>query len=555
MNPNEQAYEALKRWQKALSLTDSDTQLGPPNPGQGNQPPADLKDVEFYKKRYQEAMERGYPLSDRDRRELESLQQVLHLRDEDVWAIEQQLAHKDEDTRANEQQLADTVLQSDKTRVEPSRVVLDASDPRLNFPAATPPTPLDADSEARNAEAANIESQNAATPQNAFNLEQPQTPNEQAILKRKQELMRQQEAGTSGAAPVGEMGQQGAENAAHTSFEANLNQDQANPSESGPAPEPLSSEQSSREAGGTAPDPASEPIQPPPGRQVAGKVKVDRRPWLVSMILLGCTLGILAGAWLAARTYLTPPAKDPVAAGQFFQAGTQQARQGQNSKAIADLDQAIRLSPSDPNLYLNRGVAHYQAGNLSAALNDYNQALKLNPNFAEAWSNRSQVYVTQQRYDEANSDASRAIQLNPNLTEAYLNRGNALFGRNNLDGAFQDYQKVLQLKQDPANWSKAYNNLGNINAARNQLDPAIKNYDQAIEQVRSYADAFFNRALALERKGQCPEAVQGFRDALNLYQNQGNSEMSKRAQSNVDRLGQCTTSPGKSPQPSPTSSV
>jgi tetratricopeptide (TPR) repeat protein len=545
MNPNEQAYEALRRWQKALSLTDSDTQLVPPSPAQENQSPAKPKDVEFYKKQYQEAMERGYPLSDRDRRELESLRQVLHLRDEDVLTIEQQLAR--------------TVLQTNETTVELPRAVTASPSPHTNAPADAHPASRPANSEIEATEATNAMPQNAAPSPNDFSFEQvlSQLPsNVKAVFR---QMLKKEETSIPGAAASEPMGQQPVSYpAANTEFASSevippgQPDFQAGMATNNPAENPTSIQT----PGGITPDPAFEPVQnPPEGRRMRARVKADRRPWLISIILLGMTLGILAGAWLAARTYLVPPVKDPAAADRFFQSGTQQAKQGRNSQAIAELNQAIQLNPNDPNLYLNRGVTHYQEGNLTAALEDYNQALKLNPNFAEALSNRSQVYVAQQRYDEAINDASRAIQLNPNLTEAYLNRGNAYFGKNNLDGATQDYQKVLQLKPDPANQSKAYNNLGNVNAAQKQLDTAITNYDQAILLVRGYADAFFNRALALARKNQCADAIQGFRDAANLYQNQGNSEMQRRAERNVERLQKCTPAPGGSPQPSPSSSV
>lgn len=548
MNPNEQAYEALRRWQKALSLTDSDTQLVPPSPAQENQSPAKPKDVEFYKKQYQEAMERGYPLSDRDRQELESLRQVLHLRDEDVQTIEQQL-------------LARTVLQTNETTVEPPRVITDAASPYSPVSADAHPASRSADAEVGASEATNATPQTAAPSPGNSSLEQvlSQLPsNMQAVV---QQMLKKEETGIPGSASSGEMGQQ---LAAHPDEFGVSGAASSEPMGQHPVSNPaagtefassevLLPDQPDSQSGMAANNPAEQ--NPPEGARIQARVKVDRRPWLISIILLGMTLGILAGVWLAVRTYLVPPVKDPEAADRFFQSGTQQAKQGRNSQAIAELNQAIQLNPNDPNLYLNRGVTHYQDRNLTAALEDYNKALNLNPNFAEALSNRSQVYVAQQRYDEAINDASRAIQLNPNLTEAYLNRGNAYFGKNNLDGATQDYQKVLQLKPDPANQSKAYNNLGNINAARNQLDTAITNYDQAILMVRGYADAFFNRALALARKNQCAEAIQGFRDAANLYQNQGNSEMQRRAERNVRRLQKCTPAPDSSPQPSPGSSV
>jgi tetratricopeptide (TPR) repeat protein len=575
MNPSEKVFQELKRQQKALSLTDSDTQSVNPDLAPDGQPP-NQKDIDFYKKQYQDAMERQYPLLDSDRRELESLQQVLHLKYEEVLEIEQQLhmtlRSKNEGGVEIEQQLANTVLQTNETAFDSGRIPSPPPSPSFESPSendfglsadASNPLP-DAFSQPPVNRPVNLPPVPMASEQANLSLSQEQVINQ---------LKAKYGAGAVSASSSDDPWAQPPANANPDFPAANPEQPQTDflqqPFEyAAAAAQPLSTvtvtvvpetpvqaapvEVLSAEVAGLD----STPPATVAGRSKPGKVQFDRRPWLISLGLLAATLGILSGIWLAVRTYFTPAAQpNPEAAEPFFQSGTQQAKQWQNAKAIADLDQAIRLNPNDPSLYLNRGIAHYQAGDLSKALNDYNEAIRLNSNFAEAYSNRCQLFVTQQRYDDAVTDCSRAIDLNSNLIEAYLNRGNALFGKNNLDNALQDYQKAQQ-SQDPAIQSKAYNNTGNIYAARGQLDQAIASYDEAIKLVRTYADAFFNRALALQRKNQREEAAQGFRDAANLYRNQGNIEMSRRAEGNANRLQQGGGSaPAGSPPPEQTTST
>lgn len=52
--------------------------------------------------------------------------------------------------------------------------------------------------------------------------------------------------------------------------------------------------------------------------------------------------------------------------------------------AIADCDQAIKLDPSNPYLYLRRGQARQGAGDLEAANTDFTEALRLDPGNSQA---------------------------------------------------------------------------------------------------------------------------------------------------------------------------
>lgn len=71
--------------------------------------------------------------------------------------------------------------------------------------------------------------------------------------------------------------------------------------------------------------------------------------------------------------------------------------------AIDDFNQAIKLDPNNTKAFYSRGYAKYKLGNIEyiklqqketaikyyqEAINDFNQAINLNPNNAEAYNNR-----------------------------------------------------------------------------------------------------------------------------------------------------------------------
>ena len=62
--------------------------------------------------------------------------------------------------------------------------------------------------------------------------------------------------------------------------------------------------------------------------------------------------------------------------------------QGNYADAIQALDEAIRLSPNDPNnaiAWNNKGLALYSQGEYDEAVNAYEEAIRLNPRDADAW--------------------------------------------------------------------------------------------------------------------------------------------------------------------------
>ena len=57
--------------------------------------------------------------------------------------------------------------------------------------------------------------------------------------------------------------------------------------------------------------------------------------------------------------------------------------------AIADFDEAIRLSPRASNAYYDRGLARVEIKQFDKALADYDAAIRMNPGFDEVYLSRA----------------------------------------------------------------------------------------------------------------------------------------------------------------------
>jgi tetratricopeptide (TPR) repeat protein len=86
---------------------------------------------------------------------------------------------------------------------------------------------------------------------------------------------------------------------------------------------------------------------------------------------------------------------------------------GQSDKALADYDQAIRLSPAFSEAFYNRAFARHRLGQYEQALQDYDRVLFLEPDLASGYFNRSFTQAALGRYDRAVADVGKALQLSP----------------------------------------------------------------------------------------------------------------------------------------------
>ena len=72
--------------------------------------------------------------------------------------------------------------------------------------------------------------------------------------------------------------------------------------------------------------------------------------------------------------------------------------------SLADLNQAIRLAPKAPMLYLARGRTYAEAGMTKKAIEDFTQTLQMDPNAYAAYLERAYANMTLKRNDRAISD-------------------------------------------------------------------------------------------------------------------------------------------------------
>ena len=112
-------------------------------------------------------------------------------------------------------------------------------------------------------------------------------------------------------------------------------------------------------------------------------------------------------------------------------------------KALADLNEAIRLDPRESGYFINRGLVRYQKNNLRGAMADYDQVISMDKENLIARFNRGLLRFQVGDNNRAIEDFDVVLQLEPDNYMAYYNRALLRYETGDYRGAVSDYDIVL----------------------------------------------------------------------------------------------------------------
>jgi tetratricopeptide (TPR) repeat protein len=167
--------------------------------------------------------------------------------------------------------------------------------------------------------------------------------------------------------------------------------------------------------------------------------------------------------------------------------GREYSVKGVYDKAIADLDEALRLDPGDAEAYSQRAYAYWSAEDHEKPIADYSEALRLNPKDRQAHYSRGQLYWYKQNYDRAIADYTAAIKLGPETSSMVMERGEIYRDKKKYPLALADVNAAIRL--DPKN-ADAYGARAAVYEATKAYDKAIEDQVQVVRLKPKDADAY-----------------------------------------------------------------
>jgi tetratricopeptide (TPR) repeat protein len=115
-------------------------------------------------------------------------------------------------------------------------------------------------------------------------------------------------------------------------------------------------------------------------------------------------------------------------------------------QALADYARAIALSPDTADAYWRRGKANLlYSRDLAAALKDLDEAIRLDPSQAEFYVTRASILGSLKEPDSAFADLNLTLARDPRSVHALTNRGLAYFNNGDTSLALADFDAALSL--------------------------------------------------------------------------------------------------------------
>nr|WP_263490393.1 tetratricopeptide repeat protein [Mesorhizobium sp. CA15] len=140
-----------------------------------------------------------------------------------------------------------------------------------------------------------------------------------------------------------------------------------------------------------------------------------------------------------------------------FTAGSDWFAKGDNNRASADYNLAVKLAPENVVGYFGRGNLWFRLQKYDRAMADYNKAVQFDPSLANAYVRRGLTWMKKGNFDLAIADCERAMGIDAKSRDAYFCRALTFETKGDPEKAIADYGRAINLKpQDaPCMWRAA----------------------------------------------------------------------------------------------------
>ena len=127
------------------------------------------------------------------------------------------------------------------------------------------------------------------------------------------------------------------------------------------------------------------------------------------------------------------------------------SKEGKRKEAIQNLSKAISFNPTDPSIYMLRGVQYRELGESEKAIDDYSEAIKLDKEkhfSAFLYYCRGLTFERTYKYDKAISDYNCAIEIKSDDIRSYKGRAYCHRKLKHYEEAYKDCRKIIKLSPE-----------------------------------------------------------------------------------------------------------
>ena len=148
------------------------------------------------------------------------------------------------------------------------------------------------------------------------------------------------------------------------------------------------------------------------------------------------------------------------------------------------------------------GAFLVEQGRYEKALAQFDEALRISPGYHAARKNKGAAFIDMGRFDEAVATFNELLRVAPDWPNAHYWLGVAYARKGTYHQAVGPFKEALRLRPD---WPEAYNDLALVYLLLGNYDLAIENYRQALRLRPDYPQAINNLKIAIVKQQQLSE--------------------------------------------------
>jgi tetratricopeptide (TPR) repeat protein/peroxiredoxin len=209
---------------------------------------------------------------------------------------------------------------------------------------------------------------------------------------------------------------------------------------------------------------------------------------------------------------------DPESAEALYGVGSVYLNQQKVAEARQCFERALKLRATYPDTlahaWNNLGLLAGGEGRTAEAIADFQEALRLSPDHRVALKNLARAYRVERRWDDAREAYERALQLRPDDAEANYGLGMLFAQTDDTDRAFDFLQRALKAR--PV-YPEAINNLGILYLRTDRPDEAVATFQESIRVAPSFDQAYLNLARVYADEDAPDKARAVLRDLLKQH--------------------------------------
>jgi tetratricopeptide (TPR) repeat protein len=168
------------------------------------------------------------------------------------------------------------------------------------------------------------------------------------------------------------------------------------------------------------------------------------------------------------------------------------------------------------DLYMERGIVHYELQDGQKAHDDFTKAAAIKPESSEPYHRRAILFLALRYNEEAILDNTRALDLATDDTIrmiSYMNRGNAKQQKRDFQGAYEDYSRGYLYDTSDVT---ILNNMATVLDELGRVDESLQYLRKVIQMKPDFIAGYVNLGFQFTKLKRYKEAIQYFDKALTI---------------------------------------